>query len=116
MPFMVYRRLETTLLNGSSINDSAYSPLHLWIFCKENIPIHNAIEIIAYCHFDGKIEQASKFETNLCNDLLEQMKSNENLSKRSLALCWIYLKLVGEFTKAILFQFSFKITFNSSLY
>ena len=67
---------------------------------KENIPIDNVIEIIAYCHFDGKIEQKSRFETNLCNDLLDQLKSNNDLTERSVALCWIYLKICGEFTKA----------------
>ena len=67
---------------------------------QNNIQIHNAIEIIAYCHFDGKVEQGSKFEKTLCDNLLKQFKSSNDLTKRSLALCWIYLKMSGEYTQA----------------
>ena len=41
----------------------------------EGIPLPNAIEIIAYCMVDGKLEQDSEFEINLYNDLVDQLKS-----------------------------------------
>ena len=41
---------------------------------SENIPLTNAVEIMAYCLIDGKVEQESVFETNLYNELLEQLK------------------------------------------
>ena len=41
---------------------------------SEGIPLTNAVEIMAYCLFDGKVDQESVFETNLYNELLEQMK------------------------------------------
>ena len=40
----------------------------------EGIPLSNAVEIMAYCLVDGKVEQESDFETNLYNELLEQLK------------------------------------------
>ena len=41
----------------------------------DGIPLSNAIEIIAYCMVDGKLEQDSEFEINLYNDLVDQLKS-----------------------------------------
>ena len=41
----------------------------------DGIPLSNAIEIMAYCMVDGKLEQDSEFEINLYNDLVEQLKS-----------------------------------------
>ena len=99
---MVYRRLggNYKFLNLYFISHSVRRHINVqFILEKENIPIHNAIEIIAYCHFDGKVDQGSKFEKNLSENLLEHLKSNEDLTNRCLALCWIYFKLLGEFTK-----------------
>ena len=39
------------------------------------VSLSAAIEIIAYCLIDGKVEQGSGFETDLYNDLVEQLKS-----------------------------------------
>ena len=64
------------------------------------ISLSNAVEIMAYCLVDGKVEQGSKFEKTLCDNLLKQFKSSNDLTKRSLALCWIYLKMSGEYTQA----------------
>jgi len=41
---------------------------------SEGIPLTNAVEIMAYCLVDEKVDQESVFETNLYNELLEQMK------------------------------------------
>ena len=41
----------------------------------EAIPLSNAVEIMAYCLVDGKVEQESPFEMNLYNELVEQLKS-----------------------------------------
>ena len=38
------------------------------------IPLSNAVEIMAYCLVDGKVEQESPFEMNLYNELVEQFK------------------------------------------
>ena len=40
----------------------------------EAIPLSNAVEIMAYCLVDGKVEQESPFEMNLYNELVEQLK------------------------------------------
>ena len=40
----------------------------------ESIPLSNAVEIMAYCLVDGKVEQESPFEMNLYNELVEQLK------------------------------------------
>ena len=40
----------------------------------EAIPLSNAVEIMAYCLVDGKVEQESAFETNLYNNLLKKFK------------------------------------------
>ena len=57
---------------------------------KENMEIHEAMELIAYLHFDGKIEQGSKFESKMCDTVISQIKTFPDLSHRTLALCWIY--------------------------
>ena len=41
---------------------------------NEAIPLSNAIEIMAYCLVDGKVEQESAFETNLYKYLLRKFK------------------------------------------
>ena len=38
------------------------------------IPLSNAVEIMAYCLVDGKVDQESGFETNLYNDLVSSLK------------------------------------------
>ena len=38
------------------------------------ISLSNAVEIMAYCLVDGKVEQASSFEVNLYNDLVAQLR------------------------------------------
>ena len=40
----------------------------------ESIALSNAVEIMAYCLVDGKVEQQSAFETNLYNELVEQLR------------------------------------------
>ena len=84
------------------------------------IPLANAVEIMAYCLIDGKVEQKSSFETKLYNNLVEQFKKMkdgfaymknlnifkltmakksqnpyEHMPKRTLALIWIYLQIIG---------------------
>ena len=41
------------------------------------VELSEAIEIMAHCLMDGKVDQKSVFETRLYNDLLEQLKNNE---------------------------------------
>ena len=41
------------------------------------VELSEAVEILAYCLMDGKVDQKSSFETCLYNDLLEQLKNNE---------------------------------------
>lgn len=38
------------------------------------IPLSNAVEIMAYCLVDGKVEQESEFETDLYTELVEQLR------------------------------------------
>ena len=38
------------------------------------IPLANAVEIMAYCLVDGKVDQDSAFETNLYNHLVKTLK------------------------------------------
>ena len=57
---------------------------------KENMEIHEAVELIAYLHFDGKIEQGSKFESKMFDSVIGQIKNFPDMSHRTLALCWIY--------------------------
>ena len=56
-----------------------------------------AVEIISFCFYDGKIELKSKFEMKLCTNLVEQIKMNEDFSKKTLTLCWMYFKALGQF-------------------
>ena len=62
---------------------------------KENMEVHEAVELIAYLYFDGKIDQGSKFELELCKDVIAQIKNNSDISHRTLALCWIYFQAVA---------------------
>ena len=39
-----------------------------------SIPLSNAVEIMAYCLVDGKVDQDSEFETELYNELVEQLR------------------------------------------
>ena len=48
---------------------SYYSNFH-----PHSVKTSEALEIIAYCLFDGKVDQKSKLETDLYNDLVEQLK------------------------------------------
>ena len=41
---------------------------------NEAVRLSDAVEMMAYCLIDGKLEQESVFETNLYNDLVEQLK------------------------------------------
>ena len=36
-----------------------------------------ALEIMAYCLYDGKVDQGSEFETNLYRSLFQQLKEIE---------------------------------------
>ena len=56
--------------------------------------IHELVELIAYLYFDGKIDgkQASRFELKMFETLVDQLKNDTNLSRRSLVLCWLYFK------------------------
>lgn len=54
--------------------------------------IQEAVEVIAYLYFDGKIEQKSNFEVELCTNLISQIKNNDDITYRTLALCWIYFQ------------------------
>ena len=48
--------------------------------------------MIAYLYFDGKIDQGSKFEIELCKTVTSEIKNNPEISHRTLALCWIYFQ------------------------
>lgn len=79
---------------------------------KDNIAIHKAVELIAYFHFDAKIETGSKFEVKMCKTVIDQMQ-NSDLSGRTLALCWIYFQAhirlpLGQFIKVKNFHFCSK--------
>ena len=45
---------------------------------NENIPLSNAIEIMAYCLIDGKVDQESKFEADLYDELIAQLKGKKD--------------------------------------
>ena len=62
---------------------------------KDNMEVHEAVELVAYLYFDGKIDQGSKFELELCKDIIAQIKNNSEISYRTLALCWIYFQAVA---------------------
>ena len=40
----------------------------------DNVKLSEAVEIMAYCLMDGKVDQKSRFETYLYKDLLDQLK------------------------------------------
>jgi len=42
---------------------------------NDTVSLSTAVEIIAYCLIDGKVEQGSGFETDLYNDLVAQLKT-----------------------------------------
>ena len=65
--------------------------------------LHQAIELVALLHFDGKLEAKSKFEENMHAAVVDQIKASP-ISQRALALCWIYLQAhaqnpLGQFIK-----------------
>ena len=43
----------------------------------DGVELSEAVEILAYCLLDGKVDQKSQFETCLYNDLLEQIKKDK---------------------------------------
>ena len=49
---------------------------------SEGISLTTAVEIMAYCLVDGKVDQESKFETNLYNELLKQIKQKAGFDTR----------------------------------
>ena len=66
--------------------------------------LHQAIELVALLHFDGKLEAKSKFEVKMYETVVNQIKTHPKMSQRSLALCWIYLhahsrNILGQFIK-----------------
>ena len=66
--------------------------------------LHQAIELVALLHFDGKLEMKSKFEVKMYETVVNQIKTHPEMSQRSLALCWIYLQAhsrnsLGQFIK-----------------
>ena len=71
--------------------------------------IHEAVELIAYFYFDAKIEQGSKFEVEMCEAVIDQIKNKSDISNQNLALCWIYFNAhsrepLGQFIKVIIFS------------
>ena len=66
--------------------------------------LHQAIELVALLHFDGKLETKSKFEENMHKAIVDQIKTSPEISQRTLALCWVYLQAharnpLGQFIK-----------------
>ena len=69
--------------------------------------MHQAAELVALLHFDGKIDAKSKLETKLCESVIDQIKTGD-ISQRTLALCWIYFQAhardpLGQFIKVSLY-------------
>ena len=64
----------------------------LYGISNENIATHELIELIAYLHFDGKVAQGSKFEVQMSETAIDHLKNDTMISRRSLALCWIFCK------------------------
>ena len=49
--------------------------LYLYVIHSLNVvKLSDALEILAYCLYDGKVDQKSEFETELYNDLLSNVK------------------------------------------
>ena len=57
--------------------------------------IHQAIELVALYYFDGKMDEESAYEVKHCKSVINQLKIDPSISKRTLALCWIYLQAHG---------------------
>ena len=58
--------------------------------------IHQAIELVSLFYFDGKIDEGSSYEETQCEAIIDQIKNDPNISQRTLALCWIYLRAHAE--------------------
>ena len=66
--------------------------------------LHQAIELVALLHFDGKLEMKSKFEVDMHEAVVNQIKIHSKMSQRTLALCWVYFQAhsrngLGQFIK-----------------
>ena len=66
------------------------------------------IELVALFYFDGKIDEESSYEIKQCKTIIDQIKNDQNISQRTLALCWIYLQAhkkdpLGKFIKVLRF-------------
>ena len=44
------------------------------IHSLNEVELSNALELLAYCLYDGKVDQKSEFETELYNELLSEVK------------------------------------------
>ena len=91
--------------NDSKIGRTSLSELHRKSY-KDDMAIHQAIELVALFYFDGKIDEQSGYETKQCEAVINQIKNNPTIPQRSLALCWIYLQAhsehpLGEFIEVI---------------
>jgi len=67
---------------------------------------HQAIEFVALLHFDAKIDQKSRFETDMFQSIINQIINNPEMSARTLALCWLYCQVhatnpLGKFIKVL---------------
>ena len=51
-----------------------YIPCIYVIHSLNVVKLSNALEILAYCLYDGKVDQKSEFETELYNDLLSKVR------------------------------------------
>ena len=49
----------------------------LYGISTDRVDLSEAVEILAYCLIDGKVDQNSLFETYLYDDLLEQLKKDK---------------------------------------
>ena len=70
---------------------------------NERVDLTEAIEIMAYCLDDGKIELDSEFETELYTGLLEQFdKMKNDIPAETLVMVWLYLQTIGKSSEALL--------------
>jgi len=60
------------------------------------VKLPEALEIMAYCLYDGKVDQQSEFETSLYNSLLDQLKEMKDIPGTALALIRMYLQVLGK--------------------